>query len=51
MASLAKGAGTITMAVLAPCWSRASFTDASTGMPSMSVPAFLGLVPATTLVP
>ena len=36
---------------LAPVAFTASATVAKTGMPSMSSPAFLGLVPATTLVP
>ena len=36
---------------VAPVAATASFTDAKTGMPSTSVPAFLGLVPATTCVP
>ena len=36
---------------VAPVASTASPTLANTGMPSTSVPAFLGLVPATTWVP
>ena len=36
---------------VAPVASTASATLAKTGMPSTSVPAFLGLVPATTCVP
>ena len=36
---------------VAPVSATASATVAKTGMPSTSVPAFLGLVPATTWVP
>jgi hypothetical protein len=36
---------------LAPVSATASLIVAKTGMPSTSVPAFLGLVPATTWVP
>ena len=36
---------------VAPVAATASPTLANTGMPSTSVPAFLGLVPATTCVP
>ena len=35
----------------APVSATASATEANTGIPSTSVPAFLGLVPATTWVP
>ena len=36
---------------VAPVAAIASATVAKTGMPSTSVPAFFGLVPATTCVP
>ena len=36
---------------MAPVASTASATEAKIGMPSTSVPAFFGLVPATTWVP
>ena len=36
---------------LAPVSATASATEAKTGMPSTSVPAFLGFVPPTTWVP
>ena len=45
------GAGTKTHDAVAPVFSTASLTVPNTGMPSTSVPARLGLVPATTLVP
>ena len=35
----------------APVSAAASFTVANTGIPSTSVPAFFGFVPATTFVP
>jgi hypothetical protein len=44
------GAG-MKMHGVAPVAATASATEAKTGMPSTSVPAFLGLVPATTCVP
>ena len=47
----AAGAGTMTIVAVAPVSATASFTDANTGIPSMSVPAFFGLTPPTTLVP
>ena len=50
-ASAAAGAGTITIVAVAPVSVTASFTDANTGMPSTSLPAFFGLTPPTTLVP
>ncbi len=50
-AAPATGAGTITIVAVAPVSATASFTDANTGMPSTSVPAFFGLTPPTTLVP
>ncbi len=36
---------------VAPVSATASATEAKIGMPSTSVPAFFGLVPATTWVP
>ena len=39
------------MVAVAPVSATASFTDANTGMPSTSVPAFFGLTPPTTCVP
>ena len=45
------GGGTKTHEAVAPVCSTASATVANTGMPSTSVPARFGLVPATTLVP
>ena len=45
------GAGTITIVAVAPVSVTASSTDANTGMPSTSVPAFFGLTPPTTCVP
>ncbi len=50
-ASSAAGAGTITIVAVAPVSATASLTDANTGMPSTSVPAFFGLTPPTTWVP
>ena len=50
-ASPAAGAGTITIVAVAPVSVTASFTEANTGMPSTSVPAFFGLTPPTTFVP
>ena len=50
-ASAAAGAGTITIVAVAPVSRTASATDANTGMPSTSVPAFLGDTPPTTCVP
>ena len=44
-------AGMKTHDAVAPVSATASATVAKTGMPSTSVPAFLGLVPATTRVP
>src|SRR3974390_784695 len=52
--SIADGAplgGTEMKLAFAPVRSTASFTEPNTGMPSMSSPARLGLVPPTTLVP
>ena len=45
------GAGMKMQLALAPVSATASATVAKIGMPSMSVPAFLGFVPATTCVP
>ena len=50
-ASDTPGAGMNTQDALAPASATASFTVANTGMPSTSVPAFFGFVPATTFVP
>ena len=50
-ASFTPGAGMKTHDAVAPVASIASATLANTGMPSTSVPAFFGLVPATTCVP
>ena len=47
----APAAGTITIVAVAPVSRTASATDANTGMPSTSVPAFFGLTPPTTFVP
>ena len=51
MASAANFGGTEMNEALAPVASTASATVAKTGMPSISSPPRLGLVPATTLVP
>ncbi len=45
------GAGMNTHDAVAPVASTASATEPKIGMPSTSVPAFLGFVPATTCVP
>ena len=45
------GAGMKMHDAVAPVASTASLTEAWTGMPSTSVPAFFGFVPATTWVP
>ena len=45
------GAGMKMHDASAPVASIASATVANTGMPATSVPAFFGLVPATTCVP
>ncbi len=50
-ASETPGAGMNTHDAFAPVSATASFTVANTGIPSTSVPAFFGLVPATTFVP
>ena len=50
-ASFTPGAGMKMHDAVAPVAAIASPTLAYTGMPSTSVPAFLGLVPATTWVP
>ena len=50
-ASRTPGAGMITHDAVAPVSCTASATVANTGMPSTSVPAFFGFVPATTCVP
>jgi len=50
-ASFTPGAGMKMHEALAPVAATASPTFAKIGMPSTSVPAFLGLVPATTCVP
>ena len=50
-ASFTPGAGMKMHDAVAPVAAIASPTLAKTGMPSTSVPAFLGLVPATTWVP
>jgi len=52
--SIADGApfgGTEMKLALAPVRATASATDPNTGIPSISSPARLGLVPPTTLVP
>ncbi len=51
MASVAKRAGTKTIAVFAPASPTASATVSNTGMPSTSLPPFPGVTPATTFVP
>ena len=51
MASAANLGGTLMNDAVAPVSFTASATDAKTGMPSISSPPRLGLVPATTLVP
>jgi hypothetical protein len=48
---LAKAGGTNSTLTSAPVSDIASATVANTGMPSTSVPAFLGLTPPTTFVP
>ncbi len=50
-ASFTPGAGMKMQLALAPVSRTASPTDAKIGMPSTSVPAFFGFVPATTCVP
>ena len=50
-ASRTPGAGMKTHDAVAPVSRTASATLAKIGMPSTSVPAFFGLVPATTCVP
>ena len=50
-ASETPGAGMNTHDAFAPVSATASFTVANTGIPSTSVPAFFGFVPATTFVP
>ena len=50
-ASFTPGAGMKMHDAVAPVAAIASATLANTGMPSTSVPAFFGLVPATTWVP
>ena len=50
-APLTPGAGMNTQLAVAPVASTASATVAKMGMPSTSVPALRGLVPATTWVP
>ena len=50
-ASFTPGAGMKMHDAVAPVAAIASATVANTGMPSTSVPAFFGLVPATTCVP
>ena len=50
-ASFTPGAGMKMHDAVAPVSAMASATLANTGMPSTSVPAFFGLVPATTCVP
>ena len=50
-ASFTPGAGMKMHDAVAPVAATASPTLANTGMPSTSVPAFFGLVPATTCVP
>ena len=50
-ASLTPGAGMNTQLTVAPVSFTASATSAKIGMPSTSVPALRGLVPATTWVP
>ncbi len=45
------GAGMNTHDAVAPVAATASCTDANTGIPSTSVPAFFGFVPPTTFVP
>ena len=51
LASRTPGAGMNTHDAVAPVAATASPTSAKIGMPSTSVPAFFGLVPATTCVP
>ncbi len=51
MASAAPRGGTEMNDAVAPVSRTASATEAKTGMPSISSPPRLGLVPATTLVP
>ena len=50
-ASRTPGAGMKMHEPVAPVASTASPTEAKIGTPSTSVPAFFGLVPATTCVP
>ena len=50
-ASRTPGAGMKMHDAVAPVSATASATLANTGMPSTSVPAFFGFVPATTCVP
>ena len=50
-ASFTPGAGMKMHDAVAPVAATASATLAYTGIPSTSVPAFLGFVPATTWVP
>ncbi len=50
-ASRTPGAGMKMQLAVAPVAATASATVANTGMPSTSVPALRGLVPATTWVP
>ena len=51
MAAAARDSGTEMNDASQPVASMASFTDAKTGMPSISWPPRPGLVPATILVP
>ena len=51
IASFTPGAGMKMHDAVAPVAATASLTEPKTGTPSTSVPAFLGLVPPTTLVP